>query len=121
MEHRCSPRIETDIHVLICQYSKPIAMGRVKNGNSFGLFIETDWNVRPMQQITLEIAPKQSLMKNSFEAIVVHKDAQGFGVELESLTDEQAQELHKFLEAKTLDAETAMNQTFGQYQKSVSF
>jgi hypothetical protein len=108
MEHRCSPRIETDFHVLICQYSKPIAIGRVKNGTRFGLFIETDWNARPMQQITLEIAPKQSqtLQKNLLEAIVVYKVAQGFGVELETLTDEQAQELQKFLEARPLDTET---------------
>lgn len=108
MEHRCSPRIETDFQVLICQYDKPVAIGRVKNANSFGFFIETDWNARSMQQITLEIAPKQSqtLQKNSLEAIVVHKVQQGFGVELEILNKEQAQELHKFLETRPLDTET---------------
>lgn len=108
MEHRCSSRIETDFHILICQYNKPIAIGRVKNGTSFGLFIETDWNVRPMQQISLEIAPRQSqtLQKNKLEAIVVHKVSQGFGVELETLTYAQAQELHKFLETKPIDIET---------------
>lgn len=108
MEHRGSPRIETDFHILICQYNKPVALGRVKNGTSFGFFIETDWDVRPMQQISLEIAPRQSqsLQKYRFESIVVHKVAQGFGVELESLTNEQAQELHKFLEVRPQDTET---------------
>ena len=107
MEHRCSPRIETDFHVLICQYNKPVAIGRIKDATTFGFYIESDWAARPLQQITLEVVNKQmqKLQNNKLEAIVTHKNQHGFGVELELLGDEQIHELHKILITRSLDTQ----------------
>lgn len=107
MEHRCSPRIETDFHVLICQYNKPVAIGRIKDATTFGFYIESDWAPRPLQQITLEVVNKQmqKLQKTKLEAIVTHKDQHGFGVELELLGDERIQELYKILVTRSLDTD----------------
>jgi hypothetical protein len=99
MEHRCSPRIETDLHVLIYQYNKAVAIGRIKDATTFGFYIESDWSTRPLQQITLVVMDKhlQKLQKHKLEAIVMHKTSHGFGVELETLETEQVKELHNFL------------------------
>lgn len=107
MEHRCSPRIETDLHVLICQYNKPVAIGRIKDATAFGFYIESDWSTRPLQQVTLEVMDKylQKLQKHKLEAIVTHKTPHGFGVEIDVLNDEQTKELHDLLVTKPTDTQ----------------
>lgn len=104
MEHRCSPRIETDLHVLIYQYNIPVAIGRIKDATTFGFYIESDWSTRPLQRLTLVVMDKhlQKLQKHKLEAIVMHKTSHGFGVELETMENEQAKELHDFLVTKPL-------------------
>lgn len=103
MEHRCSPRVLIDSNVVICQYAKPVAIGRIKDATAFGFYIESDLIVRPLQQLTLEIMmyrQPQKLQKYKLEAIVAHIDDHGFGVELEQLNDEQTHLLHNFLIVK---------------------
>jgi hypothetical protein len=103
MEHRCSPRVLIDSNVVICQYAKPVAIGRIKDATAFGFYIESDLIVGPLQQLTLEIMmyrQPQKLQKYKLEAIVAHIDDHGFGVELEQLNDEQTHLLHDFLIVK---------------------
>lgn len=103
MEHRCSPRVSTDIQLVISQYNKPTAIGRIKDATAFGFYIESDLQVRPLQQISLEIMlyrQPQKLQKYKFEAIVTHRDDHGFGVELEQLNNEQIDLLQDFIITK---------------------
>lgn len=103
MEHRCSARVLIDSNVVICQYAKPVAVGRIKDATAFGFYIESDLIVQPLQQLTLEIMmyrQPQKLQKYKLEAIVAHRDEHGFGVELEQLNDEQTHLLQDFLIAK---------------------
>lgn len=103
MEHRCSPRALINTNVVICQYAKPVAVGRIKNATTFGFYIESELIVRPLQQLTLEIMmyrQAEKLQKYQLEAIVAHINERGFGVELEQLNDEQTHLLHDFLISK---------------------
>ena len=101
MEHRCSERYTADIKILIYKYQRPVAIGRIKNGNTYGLYIESDLvGVKPLQQLSIEIlaykgSPK--LQRYTFDSIVIHADRNGFGVELDSLKPEEAGQLHDLL------------------------
>lgn len=101
MEHRCSDRFTADIKILIYRYGAPVAIGRIKNGNRYGLFIESDLaGVEPLQQLGVEILvyrSTQKLQRYKFETIVVHKYERGFGVELDSLTEETGGQLTDML------------------------
>ncbi len=103
MEHRCSARHTADIKILLYQYQKPVAIGRIKNGNRHGLFVESDLaNVRPLQQLGVEILAyrhPQKLSRYRFDAIVIHTHNGGFGLELEGLKDEDAKQLMDLLQA----------------------
>lgn len=101
MEHRCSERYTADIKILIYRYGAPVAIGRIKNGNRYGLFIESDLAaVEPLQQLGIEILvyrSAQKLQRYKFESIVVHKYQRGFGVELDSLNEETGNQLTEML------------------------
>ena len=98
MEHRCSPRIATNLPVTISQYHNPIAKGRIKDATAFGFYIQSDWVARPLQQLSLEILLYKE--KYTLEAIVTHANQHGFGVELEQLDDQEINLLHEFLSAQ---------------------
>lgn len=103
MEHRCSPRHTADIKILLYRYQKPIAIGRIKNGNRYGLFVESDLaDVRPLQQLGVEILAYRTphkLSRYRFDAIVIHSNERGFGLELESLPEMEAKQLQELLHA----------------------
>ena len=103
MEHRCSARHPADITILIYQYDIPVAIGRIKNGTRYGLFIESDMaNVKPLQQLGIEVLVQrnaQKLQRYRFDSIVMHITDHGFGVELDSLSDEVANQLTDMLRA----------------------
>jgi len=90
MEHRCGERLSVNLNILIHRYGMPVAQGRIKNASSHGLFIESDLaEVYPLQQYTIEImaAPGSTHgQRKKFDSIVIHRNARGFGVELESLS-----------------------------------
>lgn len=103
MEHRCSARYPADIKILIYQYDTPVAIGRIKNGTRYGLYIESDLaNVRPLQQLGIEILVNRSpqkLQRYRFDSIVMHTTEHGFGVELDNLGEEAAKQLTDMLHA----------------------
>jgi hypothetical protein len=102
MEHRCSERRLADIKILIYRYGIPTAIGRIKNGNRYGLFIDSDLaDVRPLQQLGIEILVyrnAQRLQRYKFESIVTHINEYGFGVELDVLSDEAGNQLLEVLQ-----------------------
>ncbi len=101
MEHRCSARHPADIKILIFQYDIPVAIGRIKNGTRHGLFIESDLaNVKQLQQLGIEILVQRSpqkLQRYRFDSIVMHTTEHGFGVELDNLSDDVADQLMEML------------------------
>lgn len=103
MEHRCSARYNADIKVMIYQYDTPVAIGRIKNGTRYGLFIESDLaNVKPLQPLGIEVLVYRKPQKPEryrFESIVMHATTHGFGVELDALSDEAASQLIELLRA----------------------
>lgn len=100
MEHRCSTRYVADIKILIYRYNIPVAIGRIKNGTRYGLFIESDLaDVEPLQQLGIEVLVYrnvQKLQRYLFDSIVMHTSDHGFGVELDML-DEAAHQLTDML------------------------
>lgn len=107
MEHRCSRRVPLNINALIYKHGAPVAMGRIKNGSSHGLFLETDYeDVRELQKLELEILLGQRIKGNRrcrVSALVVRKSQFGLGLELEVLEDQGAKPLKEFIEQRCLD------------------
>ncbi|PUA27169.1 MAG: hypothetical protein B0W54_20320 [Cellvibrio sp. 79] len=103
MEHRCSARYDADIKILIYRYEVPVAIGRIKNGTRHGLFIKSDLSeVKPLQQLGIEILVyrnAQKLQRYRFDSIVIHTTEHGFGVELDALNEEAANQLIDMLRA----------------------
>lgn len=103
MEHRCSARYSADIKILIYRYDIPIAIGRIKNGTRYGLYIQSDLaDVKPLQQLGIEILvyrSAQKLQRYRFDSIVIHTTEHGFGVELDVLGEEAANQLTEMLRA----------------------
>lgn len=89
MEHRFNQRIAADVKILIYKYCIPMAVGRIKNGTPYGLYIESDFmDVGAFQLLGLEIlfySPVNILQRFKFNSIVTHTTDDGFGVELDSL------------------------------------
>jgi hypothetical protein len=89
MEHRFNPRIIADVKVLIYKYCIPMAVGRIKNGTGYGLYIESDFtDVGSFQLLGLEIlfySPLHILQRFKFNTIVTHTTDDGFGVELDGV------------------------------------
>ena len=103
MEHRCSTRYVADIKILIYRYNIPVAIGRIKNGTRYGLFIESDLaDVEPLQQLGIEVLVYrnvQKLQRYLFDSIVMHTSDHGFGVELDALAEDAATQLTDMLRA----------------------
>lgn len=101
MEHRCSDRYTADIKILIHKYQLPVAIGRIKNGSRYGLFIESDMaDVKPLQQLGIEILAypsAQKLQRFKFDSIVIHTSEHGFGIELDNLDVDEANQLMDLL------------------------
>jgi putative N-acetylmannosamine-6-phosphate epimerase len=102
MEHRCSDRYTADIKILIHKYQLPVAIGRIKNGSRYGLFIESDLvDVKPLQQLGIEILAypgTQKLQRYKFDSIVIHTTDHGFGIELDALSEEEEDQLMDLLQ-----------------------
>lgn len=103
MEHRCSARYTADIKILIYRYDIPVAIGRIKNGTRYGLYIESDLaDVKPLQQLGIEILvyrSAQKLQRYRFDSIVIHTTDHGFGVELDTLGEDAGNQLTEMLRA----------------------
>jgi hypothetical protein len=103
MEHRCSARYTADIKILIYRYEIPVAIGRIKDGTRYGLYIESDLvDVKPLQQLGIEILvyrSAQKLQRYRFDSIVIHTTDHGFGVELDTLDADAGSQLIEMLQA----------------------
>ncbi|MGV8835686.1 hypothetical protein [Cellvibrio sp.] len=103
MEHRCSARYTADIKILIYRYDIPVAIGRIKNGTRYGLYIESDLaDVKPLQQLGIEVLvyrSAQKLQRYRFDSIVIHTTDHGFGVELDALGEDAGNQLAEMLRA----------------------
>lgn len=111
MENRFNRRIIADVKVLIYKYSIPMALGRIKNGTRYGLYIESDFaDVGAFQLLGLEIlfySPLHILQRFKFNTIVTHTTDNGFGVELDGLEDinDQIYELLRDTPATPMESE----------------
>lgn len=95
MEHRCTERYNSDLHILIYQHNLPVAIGRIKNGSRWGVYIETDFfDVECEHQIAIEVLlgrnTSTKLQRIDMKAMVIHKTKKGFGAELDIHSEEQA-------------------------------
>ncbi|WP_024460194.1 hypothetical protein [Marinimicrobium sp. LS-A18] len=107
MEHRCSRRVSLNINTLIYKHGVPVAMGRIKNGSSHGLYLETDYqNVRELQKLELEVLLGDRVKGNRrccVAALVVRKSMTGVGLEMEMLEEHGAKPLREFIEQRQRD------------------
>lgn len=88
MEHRSTARHSSELAIRILKHKAPVATGYVKNGNRWGVFIETEFSdIECEQQLVVEVLPTCSSAKKlqgvQIKALVVHKNEVGFGVELD--------------------------------------
>jgi hypothetical protein len=88
MEHRCTERIVSELKILIYKHNLPVAIGRVRNGSSSGVFVETDFSdVDCGHQLQLEVLfnRNNSVKPQSIalKALVIHKTGKGFGAEVD--------------------------------------
>ena len=95
MEHRCTERFSSDLKIIIYKHDLPIAIGRIKDGSRWGIFVETDSaNVECERPLTLEVLldrKRPSKLKHiEVKAMVIYKTARGFGAELDIETQEDA-------------------------------
>ncbi|RYZ80452.1 MAG: hypothetical protein EOO68_37345 [Moraxellaceae bacterium] len=96
MEHRCTARHRSELEIQIYKHAAPVATGYVKNGNRWGVFVETVFNdVECEHQIELQIistcVSSKKLEGVRIPGIVVHQGAKGFGVELDIDSQEHAE------------------------------
>jgi hypothetical protein len=88
MEHRCTERITSELKILIYKHNLPIAIGRVRNGSTRGIFVETDFvDIDCEHQLKLEVLLNKNsatkLQRIEMKALVIHKTNKGFGAEVE--------------------------------------
>jgi hypothetical protein len=100
MEHRCTERITSELKILIYKHNHPIAIGRVRNGSSSGVFVETDFmDIDCEHQLKLEVLLNKNnttkLQRIEMKALVIHKTGKGFGAEVDF---QNASQVSLFLE-----------------------
>ena len=106
MEHRCSTeRHECNVKILIYKLKQPVAFGRIKNGSSRGLFIETDLkDIQTGQFLTLDMIlnkmDKKKFGQINISALIVHKTENGFGSEIDIPISEHAELLFDILKGE---------------------
>ena len=93
MEHRSTVRQPSELAIRIFRHKAPVATGYIKNGNRWGVFIETAFSdIQCEQQIVVQVLPTcvsaKKLQGVEIKALVVHKNDAGFGVELDIPTQE---------------------------------
>jgi PilZ domain-containing protein len=97
MEHRCSPRCEIELNVLVYQQQALKTVGVLKNIGASGVFIEGAFEDIGINQ-TIEIhcfLNEEDLFENCrLDGVVVHKGASGIGVEIE---EDNLQEYFSYL------------------------
>lgn len=107
MEHRYNRRIPLNINALIYKHGTPVALGRIKNGSTHGLYLETDYrDVRELQKLELEILLGRRVKSNKHcqvKALVVRKSEFGYGLDLEMLNDEASRPLRDYIEQRLND------------------
>jgi hypothetical protein len=101
MEHRYSNRFSFDVNVLIHRYGVPVAVGRIKNGTRFGLFIESEVeDVEAFQLLDIEILisiNSLQLQRHKITSIVTHTTENGFGVEFDPIDGKTSDQLYNVL------------------------
>lgn len=102
MEHRCTNRYVSDLNIKIYQHKLPVALGRIKNASLAGVFVETEFaDIDCEHQVSLEICHNRSRTASSpikIQALIIHKRNNGFGAELDIVTNEQADFFNKLLQ-----------------------
>lgn len=90
MEHRYSDRSTADLNIVIYKQNLLVALGVVKNIGKAGVFIESGFSELNMNQpLEIEFFPGDKAAKNRrFKAVVVHRNEQGFGVEIENIAEQ---------------------------------
>jgi len=86
MEHRYSQRSPAQSKLLIFKKSMPVAMGRLQNISRCGLFALTDYrDIALNQMVEIEfLSSSVQLAGNArFKGFVVHRRANGFGLEID--------------------------------------
>ena len=96
MEHRYTERITSELKILIYKHNLPIAIGRIRNGSSHGVFVETDFmDVECEHQLQLEVLFSKSNVAKfqsiAMKALVIHKTGKGFGAEIDFQNAAQAE------------------------------
>ena len=111
MEHRCTPRLNVDIKILISKFNIPIAIGRIRNATPSGVFVETEFaDIGCEQQLKFEIVVSKNTNHKcaplEMQALVIHKTELGFGAELAFATESMAGEFSALLNKAECISET---------------
>jgi hypothetical protein len=98
VNHRFSDRFIADLKLIICRNNLLVDVGTITNMGNFGLFIESDFGATYVGQ-ALEIEfcldDIKELSNCRFRAKVAHKNARGFGVQVEETYAKIPQALRK--------------------------
>lgn len=94
MEHRYSERVDVDLRAAVYKRGVPVGTGRIKNGSRRGLFLQTNYDdVNVLQKLMIEVvvhlAP-QKTQRYELQTIVVRKSAEGIGLELEAIGEQDS-------------------------------
>ena len=108
MEHRCIPRMASSLDVIIIKQGKQVGRGKIKNGNRWGIYVESDYlQVEPEHQLTLELVDSkiESLHDAAIkiEALVIYTTDQGFGLEIDIEAETHANLFSQLLKASDCD------------------
>lgn len=86
MEHRQSKRVPANAQLRVYRRGKPVGNGRLRDVSRDGLYIVTDFDeISVNQKLEIEFAPAEQpeATEKRMSAVVVYKDDQGLGLELE--------------------------------------
>lgn len=89
MEHRYSDRSTAELNIAIYKQNLLVALGVVKNIGTAGVYIESGFNeLTTNQPLEIEFFPSEKSRNQRFKAVVVHRNHQGFGVEIEGIAEQ---------------------------------
>jgi len=83
------------VDVIILKQGMPVGVGKIVNGNRWGVYVLSEFrHLETEQQISLEVIHMRAerfIQKSiKIEALVIHTNNQGFGLEIDIESTEQA-------------------------------
>lgn len=90
MDHRDSVRMNVPMKLLLYKMGVPVAIGRIRDVSTRGLFVETEFDgFNVHQSLEVELLPRTSthIDRCRFKTIVARRVRGGFGLEADDSSD----------------------------------